>query len=91
MSEPRNDPAPISEHLLAVSAGKHLPKEGERRVHCRRVQAVFTSAEHKDCPYCFGAEAAIQTGDHRKFCDFKPGEDPICFGFPEDRGHYGWR
>jgi len=53
------------------------------------VDADYTATQHKDCPYCFGGETAIGSGDHAKFCDFKPGKDPIVFGFPTDRGHYG--
>jgi hypothetical protein len=60
------------------------PKVADVRIHCRRVEATYTPEEHKDCPYCFGRVADVQTGDYKKFCDFKPGEDPICFGFPDD-------
>ncbi len=69
-------------------AAKALPVVGEGKIHCRRVDAVFTVAQHRDCPYCFGAAGDVATGEHKKFCDFKPGQDPIVFGFPDDRGHY---
>jgi hypothetical protein len=52
-------------------------------VFCRRVKVALPIAEHKSCPYCFGKESDIKSGDHDKFCDFQEGKDPICFGFPE--------
>jgi hypothetical protein len=64
------------------------PGVGPGLTRCRRVDAVYSVEEHRDCPYCFGTEADVATGDHAKFCDFKPGQDPICFGFPDDRGRY---
>lgn len=54
------------------------------RIRCRRVEREYTVAEHANCPYCFGRSGAIATGDHRKFCDFQPGKDPITFGCPDD-------
>ena len=36
------------------------------------------------CPYCFGGDKEVATGDHEKFCDFEPGKDPVSFGFPKD-------
>lgn len=59
-------------------------------VQCRRLDRRLTIAEHDACPYCFGEEAQIRTGDHGVFCDFKPGVDPISFGFPETHGRYRW-
>lgn len=59
-------------------------------VHCRRLDRVLPVGEHAECPYCFGKSAQIQTGEHGNFCDFKPEEDPISFGFPETHGHYRW-
>lgn len=67
------------------------PAAGEARVHCRRVEAEYSVTEHRDCPYCFGAAADVATGEHKRFCDFKPGKDPIAFGFPDDQGRYGWK
>jgi len=52
-------------------------------VFCRRIKLPLAVAEHASCPYCFGKEADVKTGDHEKFCDFQEGKDPICFGFPE--------
>lgn len=60
----------------------------EPTIHCLRVDAIFTVAQHKDCPYCFGKVADVATGRHRDFCDFQPGKDPIVFGFPDDKGRH---
>ncbi len=68
-----------------AKAAKKAPA-GE--VPCRRVQRTFRPEEHRDCPYCFGTEADVKSGEHAKFCDFHPGEDPICFGFPQNFGRY---
>ena len=59
-----------------------------KTIRCRRVDAAYTPEEHATCPYCFGRLAEIQGGDYAKFCDFKPGEDPISFGFPTDCGRF---
>ncbi|MBI1852795.1 MAG: hypothetical protein HYR85_20840 [Planctomycetes bacterium] len=58
------------------------------RIHCMRVDAMRTIAEHLECPYCSGSAADIAWGDHKYFCEFRPGVDPIHFGFPEDRGRH---
>jgi hypothetical protein len=58
-------------------------KKSVDRVVCRRLSVERDVAEHLSCPYCFGKAADVETGDRQKFCDFKPGEDPVCFGFPE--------
>jgi hypothetical protein len=60
--------------------------DGPTLIRCRRVDAVYSVEEHRSCPYCFGKESEIATGDHTKFCDFKPGVDPIRFGFPDGFG-----
>lgn len=54
----------------------------DKLVKCRRTGREFNLGEHQKCPYCYGTDRDIATGDHSKFCDFKPGEDPVCFGFP---------
>lgn len=59
----------------------HACKTGE--VYCRRIKLALPLAEHKSCPYCFGKESDIRTGDHATFCDFEEGKDPVNFGFPE--------
>ncbi len=57
--------------------------EGEKRVHCVRLNQARTASEHRDCPYCYGKNAEVQSGDRSHFCDYQPGKDPIQFGFPE--------
>lgn len=71
-------------------APKSLPNPMEARIHCRRVDALYTTAQHRACPYCFGGEGDVLSTDHERFCDFKPGQDPIVFGFPDDQGRYAW-
>ncbi|MHC5011344.1 MAG: hypothetical protein ACYTG6_10395 [Planctomycetota bacterium] len=40
-------------------------------------------------PYCSGdAETIEKTGDYKNFCEFKPGEDPINFGFRPDSSRF---
>ena len=56
----------------------------DQQVRCRRLDKDLPVAEHAECPYCFGNKQQIGTGDHAEFCDFKPGVDPINFGFPPD-------
>ena len=72
------------------SKGSEAQQAGKGPVHCRRLDRILPVGEHATCPYCFGARAEIQTGEHGSFCDFKPGADPISFGFPETKGHYQW-
>lgn len=54
----------------------------QQRVHCHRTGREFELDVHKGCPYCYGDEEKIASGDHEQFCDFKPGVDPVSFGFP---------
>ena len=68
--------------------GLVVDEHGQPCIHCRRLDRPLPLSEHRDCPYCFGKEADIKTGDHRRFCDYKPGEDPINFGFPDTFGRY---
>ncbi len=56
----------------------------EQRVFCHRLDHKLPVSEHADCPYCFGKRQQIADGEHREFCDFHPGQDPINFGFPPD-------
>ena len=51
---------------------------------CRRLQRPLPTLEHEKCPYCFGGVDEIEEGSHERFCTFRPGEDPINFGFPPD-------
>jgi hypothetical protein len=64
------------------------PPDLHGRVWCRRLERMLEISEHKDCLYCFGREGEIHSGRHSRFCDFHPGQDPIHFGFPEDKGRY---
>ena len=57
------------------------------KVWCRRLGRQLPVDEHQACPYCFD-EDAVTSARHAGFCDFRPEEDPINFGFPEDRGRY---
>ena len=58
-------------------------------LRCRRTGQMFEVAEHVECPYCSGdAESIEQTGDYKNFCEFRPGEDPINFGFPPDSSRH---
>ena len=73
-----------------ASKGSRAERATTGPVHCRRLDRILPVSEHAACPYCYGKSAEIQTGEHGNFCDFKPGEDPISFGFPETHGHYRW-
>ena len=62
-----------------------LPKMKVKKLRCRRTGQLFAVSEHVVCPYCYGEEKTIeQGGEYKDFCEFKPGEDPINFGFPPD-------
>ena len=54
------------------------------RIQCKRTGRLYTADEHGRCPYCFGSDRAIESGDREAFCDFRPGVDPVSFGFPPD-------
>lgn len=56
-------------------------------VMCRRLGRTRTVAEHLSCPYCFGGEGEVTSGDRACFCDFDPDSDAVVFGFPETFGH----
>ncbi|MHC5010000.1 MAG: hypothetical protein ACYTG6_03500 [Planctomycetota bacterium] len=58
------------------------------KVYCRRLERQLPVEEHERCPYCFGKAERVRTARHELFCDFRPGVDPVSFGFPEDRGRY---
>lgn len=61
------------------------PKVNLRTLRCRRTGQVLSVEEHAECPYCSGNEATIRrTGQYKDFCEFRPGEDPVNFGFPPD-------
>ena len=56
----------------------------DQQVWCRRLERKLPVQEHAECNYCFGNRQQIADGEHSEFCDFKPGQDPIHFGFPPD-------
>lgn len=58
----------------------------EPLVRCRRTGQEVPVGEHCRCPYCFGRSEQVRSGEHATFCDFRPGRDPVHFGFPEDLG-----
>jgi hypothetical protein len=53
-------------------------------VPCHRTGQLFDLTEHERCPYCYGAQKDVATGDHGEFCDFDPDRDPVGFGFPAE-------
>ena len=55
-----------------------------KRLICKRTGEQVGLDEHEHCPYCFGRMAEIEQGQHESFCDYRPGEDPVSFGFPAD-------
>jgi hypothetical protein len=55
-----------------------------RELRCRRVDRRITPEEHSTCPYCFGRLSAVESGRYERFCDYRPGVDPIVFGFPDE-------
>ena len=63
---------------------EHAGKPPEPETFCRRLQRLLPIDEHQRCPYCFGGRLEVEQGSHDRFCDFKPGQDPIHFGFPPD-------
>jgi len=65
-----------------VNAEKGRPRTPAPPVWCRRFHRERPPAEHKACPYCFGTLSEVQSGDHTLFCGFRPGIDPLHFGFP---------
>lgn len=60
------------------------PTEGDtpKAVHCRRTGQDYHPETHVQCPYCHGEKTDVATGEHESFCDFRPGKDPVSFGFP---------
>jgi len=74
--------------LNEESGAAPKPDEGvDCRIHrllCRRTGRWLALEEHARCPYCYGREAGLATGQHERFCDFVPGRDPVHFGFPPD-------
>lgn len=58
------------------------PKAWLKRLLCRRTGEQVALQEHASCPYCFGRLADIEKGRHEAFCDYRPDEDAVSFGFP---------
>ncbi len=69
------------------------PRAGwnQKRVPCPRLERALPVSEHCRCPYCFGNEHDVFSGSHERFCDFRPDQDPIAFGFPTTFGRYDHR
>ncbi len=85
MKDPKTRKTPAKTADAKAAAKPAVPPG---MIRCRRVDAFYSPEEHARCPYCYGKESDVSTGEHGRFCDFKPGEDPINFGFPTDRGRY---
>ena len=58
--------------------------ESKEEIICVRIKKPVSVKDHKKCPYCFGKTADVKSKKHKKFCDFKEGEDSVTFGFPFD-------
>ena len=54
------------------------------KLHCHRTGRQLELAEHEQCPYCFGPRSELEAGRRVHFCEYKPGQDPVHFGFPPD-------
>jgi hypothetical protein len=65
--------------------GESRPVGKVKALRCRRTGQTFSPAEHDACPYCYGGKEAVERGgQYEDFCDYRPGKDPINFGFPPD-------
>ncbi len=54
-------------------------------LRCRRTGQIFNVAQHEVCLYCSGDAKTIENAHkYEDFCEFRPGVDPINFGFPLD-------
>jgi len=60
------------------------PKVRLKVLQCRRTGLDYSVEQHLQCPYCFGEEKDFEKRDYSEFCDFRRGEDPVHFGFPEE-------
>ena len=63
---------------------KEEGKHGAEGRTCRRTGRWVDTSEHEHCPFCFGEREDILHGEREEFCDYRPGVDPIHFGFPFD-------
>lgn len=64
------------------------PTRKDPTVHCPRLGKARPAEEHVACPYCYGRVAEVKAGDRTSFCDFKPGIDPVSFGFAPELGRF---
>jgi hypothetical protein len=56
-----------------------------KTLRCRRTGQMYRVEQHVECPYCSGDEETVRRGgSYKNFCEFRPGEDPVDFGFPPD-------
>lgn len=63
-------------------AGERTPAVRLKRLTCKRTNEQVELVEHERCPYCFGRLTDVASGRHEAFCDYRPGIDPVHFGFP---------
>ena len=58
-------------------------------LRCRRTNELVSPREHTDCRYCFGTQSQIErSGDYARFCDYRPGVDPVGAEHPADAERY---
>jgi hypothetical protein len=76
----------MTDRATKTHPGQSADPAPPTEVYCRRVERPLAVEEHVDCPYCYGKKNDVQTTEHRQFCDFEPGKDPIHFGFPDTYG-----
>jgi hypothetical protein len=65
-----------------MSAENDRAEQGDAAIKCRRTGQTYDLSTCTRCPYCFGDNADVASADPASFCDFHPGGDPVCFGFP---------
>ncbi len=70
--------------MTEAERSREEPREYKiRDLLCRRTGQRIPPQEHERCPYCFGRAGEVEQGVHERFCDYRPEQDPICFGMPE--------
>ena len=61
----------------------------QQSLRCRRTGRIYDVEEHVQCPYCSAdAETIEKSGSYDDFCEFRPGEDPVNFGFKPDTDRF---
>lgn len=73
-----------------------MPDEPKREKHvhlkafrCRRTGQIYEVEEHVQCPYCSADAKTIENSDdYDKFCEFRPGDDPVNFGLKPDADRF---